>query len=486
MATKQSGQTLPLVALMMVCIMGVAALAVDGSNAYSQQRRMQADLDMAVKVAADDLPTTGTAQTDATNLLTDRGYTNPGITINVPPQTAPYMQKSCPPSIPEPCYAEGFLTQNVRSFFAGVLGRQSLKISVHAVAEKGGHTWQPPQLLALSPTGASNGGCGVLAQGGAGVSGVLKANVHSDSQSCVKSGSIYAAGSVTSDITTAANNGYPITGTVNGSSGNGTGTFMPNPYNPGWTVPPTSTLLLPGFPKTCNTAGGCSYCKNYTVNNGDTYYAPAFPTGVVMPSGFQTSHGNYDFLPYCDDPATGKATGGIYLFKNDLKLSSTSSQNAPVVKVYDSTFVFDYSSGAKIDVTGGALKMWGPGTCFNSYTSNGNTDFCNPVTATSNIAVTSPFSGTFGSIAIWQYMNPPAPCSNPVSGQLGGNATGTIFGIVDLACTDITVTGNSSNSSWISGALVAWDITIAGSGSGIVTQNPVDASGLPSGAVLVQ
>src|SRR5919202_2147626 len=185
MATKQSDQTLPLVALMMVCIMGVAALAVDGSNAYSQQRRMQADLDMAVKVAANDLPNTGKAQTEATQLLTDRGYTNSGITINVPPQTAPYMQKPCPSDVPPPCYAEGFLTQNVRSFFAGVLGRQSMKISVHAVAEKGGNTWQPPQLLALSPDGASNGGCGVVAQGANGVWRALTAHAHSNSELCL-------------------------------------------------------------------------------------------------------------------------------------------------------------------------------------------------------------------------------------------------------------------------------------------------------------
>src|SRR5919199_5400926 len=245
MATKQSGQTLPLVALMMVCIMGVAALAVDGSNAYSQQRRMQADLDMAVKVAADDLPDTGKAQTDATQLLTDRGYTNSGITINVPPQTAPYMQKPCPSDVPPPCYAEGFLTQNVRSFFAGVLGRQTLKISVHAVAEKGGNTWQPPNLLALSPDGSTNGGCGVLAQGGAGVSGELNASVHSNSQTCVKSGTIFADGEVFSDITTSSSNGYPIPSMANGTSGNGTGTFMDNPYNPGWNPIPWPSTTTP-------------------------------------------------------------------------------------------------------------------------------------------------------------------------------------------------------------------------------------------------
>jgi Putative Flp pilus-assembly TadE/G-like len=468
MAAKQSGQTLPLVALMMVGFLGIAALVVDGSNAYSQQRRMQADLDMAVKVAAANLPEISAAQTKATDLLVQRGYTNPGITINVPPQTAPYMQKSCPLSMPQPCYAEGFLTQNVRSFFAGVLGRQSMKISVHAVAETGGNTWQPPQLLALSPTGASNGGCGVLAQGGAGVSGELDASVHSNSQSCVKSGTIFADGEVVSDITTAASNGNPIPSIVNGTSGNGTGTFMPNPYDPGWTVP--GTLWLPAINgKTCPKSGSSctSSCSDkypyHSIAPGDTYYQPG-PTGIaVMSNGFQSSNGNYRFLPYCDD--NGNPTFGVYLFKGNFKLSSTSSQNAPVVNVYDSTFVFDYSSGARIDVTGGSLNM-------DVAAMGGSLDS------------TSPFSKTFGGIAIWQVS--PVPCNNPINSQLGGNATGTIEGIVDLQCTDITVTGNSTNHSWISGALVAWDITVAGSGLGIVTQNRAVAPPLPRGSVLVQ
>jgi hypothetical protein len=195
-----------------------------------------------------------------------------------------------------------------------------------------------------------------------------------------------------------------------------------------------------------------------------------------MSNGFQSSNGHYHFLPYCDD--SGKATFGVYLFKDNLKLSSTSAQNAPVVNVYDSTFVFDYSSGAKIDVTGGSLNMWGPGLYTGSDGSNITSPFCGGVCGA---------DGSFGSIAIWQWLgNPPVPCNNPISSQLGGNATGAIQGIVDLPCTDITVTGNSTNEYWISGALVAWDITIAGSGNGVVTQNRVAARDLPSGAVLVQ
>src|SRR2546423_6321656 len=262
MTTKSSGQVLPIVALLMVCFIGLAALAIDGSNTFSQQRRMQADLDMAVTFAAADLlkqPITSTVQSEAVKLLVQRGYTNtsPGIiTINVPPLTAPYMQAACPSPLPRPCYVEGFLTQNVRSFFAGVLGLKSLKISVHAVAETGGNTWQPPTLLALSPDGASNGGCGFAAQGGAGVSGILDARVPSNSQTCVKSGSLYATGEVVSDIKTTVSNGNPITSTVNVTSGNGTGTFMPNPYNPDW-----KTSTLPASPAPAPLVDGTK-CNN--------------------------------------------------------------------------------------------------------------------------------------------------------------------------------------------------------------------------------
>src|SRR5438046_1999401 len=48
----QQGQILPLVSLMMVVILAIAAFAIDGSNIYSQHRKLQADLDVAVKEAA--------------------------------------------------------------------------------------------------------------------------------------------------------------------------------------------------------------------------------------------------------------------------------------------------------------------------------------------------------------------------------------------------------------------------------------------------
>jgi hypothetical protein len=452
---------------MLFCIVGMVALVIDGSSIYSQQRRMQADLDMAVKVSADELPNTSTAQTDGTNLLVQRGYSNPGITINVPPQTAPYNQKACQQSVPQPCYAEGFLTQNVRSFFAGVLGLQRMKISVHAVAEHGGNTWQPPTLLALDPDAST---CGVSAQGTA--SGVLDANVHSNSQTCRgKSDSMFATGEVVSDVPTSGSSNYPITSTANGDSGNGTGTFMPNPYNPNWLVP--SAMSSPN-PNTCNGPAPCSVC-GYTIAPGDTYYQPDSNSGVyLMSNTFQTQHGTTDFLPYCD-PTTGKPTFGIYLFNGNFKMTvSPGNPTPPVVNVYDSTFVFNYSAQAALLMQGGSLNMWGP--CVDTTV---------PCSLQANS--TNPFYGSFGSIVIWQ-VGTPTPCNNPINSTLQGGASGTIEGIVDLPCMITTVTGNSSNPGWINGGLVAWAININGGGSGIVTQscNLYCLPRLPRGSVLVQ
>jgi Flp pilus assembly protein TadG len=41
-----------MVALLMVVIVGMAAFAIDGSNMHSQHRRLQADLDVALKSGA--------------------------------------------------------------------------------------------------------------------------------------------------------------------------------------------------------------------------------------------------------------------------------------------------------------------------------------------------------------------------------------------------------------------------------------------------
>jgi hypothetical protein len=70
--------------------------------------------------------------------------------------------------------------------------------------------------------------------------------------------------------------------------------------------------------------------------------------------------------------------------------------------------------------------------------------------------------------------------------ELNGSATSHISGIVDAACADLIVTGNSTNTSpFVDGAIVGWDVTVSGNGTAVVDYNP---SGLPPdrGSVLVE
>src|SRR5437764_4892277 len=83
----QSGQILPIVALLMVVIIAMAAFAIDGSNVYSQHRRWQADLDVATKDAAAQLNSgttyTATLQQAMSRLtltLAQDGYPNGSTT----------------------------------------------------------------------------------------------------------------------------------------------------------------------------------------------------------------------------------------------------------------------------------------------------------------------------------------------------------------------------------------------------------------------
>ena len=69
-----SGQILPAVALFLTALLGVCALAIDGSNMYSQRRRLQADLDVAIKVAAARMYNTSLASSVYTYTVAQAAY----------------------------------------------------------------------------------------------------------------------------------------------------------------------------------------------------------------------------------------------------------------------------------------------------------------------------------------------------------------------------------------------------------------------------
>src|SRR5207253_6194306 len=77
-ARKQAGQAIVLIALMLTVLIGMAAIAIDGSRAYALRRDMQAAVDSASLAAGDKLQQTGSwsaAETAATNIFGDRKST---------------------------------------------------------------------------------------------------------------------------------------------------------------------------------------------------------------------------------------------------------------------------------------------------------------------------------------------------------------------------------------------------------------------------
>src|SRR6266550_4299815 len=96
----EAGQVLPLLALALIALAGFAALALDGGNLYTEQRRAQAAADNAVMAAAfqqmNGITNTVNLSNAAFNNATQNGYTNGAHTTVVfhwPPVDGPYTGK---------------------------------------------------------------------------------------------------------------------------------------------------------------------------------------------------------------------------------------------------------------------------------------------------------------------------------------------------------------------------------------------------------
>src|SRR5438105_11557775 len=94
-AGKQAGQAIVLIALMLTVLIGMAAIAIDGSRAYALRRDRQAAADSASLAAGDKLQQTGSwsaAETAATNIFGSnlRLYAAPSCTGYGTPGASPW------------------------------------------------------------------------------------------------------------------------------------------------------------------------------------------------------------------------------------------------------------------------------------------------------------------------------------------------------------------------------------------------------------
>src|ERR1700674_4854191 len=96
----QRGQAIVLVAIMLAVVVGMAALAIDGSRAYATRRDLQVAVDAAALAAGDKLQQTGSytlAEQAATNSfgMNLRLYSAPSSCAYISPGVTPVVTVTC-------------------------------------------------------------------------------------------------------------------------------------------------------------------------------------------------------------------------------------------------------------------------------------------------------------------------------------------------------------------------------------------------------
>lgn len=482
---------MPLVALMMVALIGMAGFAIDGSNLYSQHRRLQADLDVAVRVAAAQLYThdpasptyTATvtqAMTTAAHLLAQDGYPNTLTSMtSAALQPGPGGVGACSlrdttagiwfctpadtsgsPFYGNTAYLEGHLSRDVPSFFGIGIGRR--RINVRAVAGQGGH-YQPYAIIGLAPDI-----CSIDVQDPA-TTVVITGSTMADGYSCRHQNATPPSVEVTG-VASAAITGTPATPgsrvQFTGQQGAFLGQPAPDPFTPisVTTAAAAISVCATGCTYTDFTGSRLAGCSSgfyalYGISGSTpqptaTYYFPpdnGTTPGAVMPT--VSGHGAYYFLPHCDGSPgvyylSASSCGGV-----DLNLSGNSS-----------TSVISFNSVLVLNDCDTLLSDAGQ----------------------ASLSLSAPTSGPYQGIAVSAHTADPAPpCPNGVqSFELRGKSTNTITGAIDVPCANINIGGDSGSIS-IAGTVVGYSIDTQGHGTIAIQYDP---SNTPAkyGSVLVE
>lgn len=482
-----------MVALLMVVIIGMAGFAIDGSNIYSQHRKLQADLDVAVKVAASamwDFQPSDASYTDtmkaaivaAAQILADDGYANTltyttsasiqpiggsyqngfcgsstvghtSLVLCNPPQSGPFQGS------PHFDYVEGTLSGDVGGYFGGAIGLGSLHVSVRAVAWHGGYH-EPYALIGLDPI---SNACSISGGGG---TLTVDGSLVGDAVTC---------GGTNPDVTGHSDEvGSGNSGQIVGQSGtNQNVPMVTDPFTPTGDITPTEPVTtVPDveavIPPQCYNEV-MHYIPSITLSMLTANSLPAdthfyFPptdgaAGIVPLSGpVGGNAGTNEFLPLCDGTDTGQP--GVYYFTGGIL-----TPGKVYINSFNSIFIFDSSSSELFHDTGQAV--W---------------------------ALSAPTSGPYAGIALSQTRTgtePPCPAgSSNYSNTNSIDFTGTgknggfsAVGAVDVPCTDVYAAGDSNVT--ISGELVAWDVQTNGHTNVSITYDPASAPA-DKGSVLVE
>jgi Flp pilus assembly protein TadG len=135
-ARGERGQIVAVVVLALVCLLGIAAFAIDVGYAYYAKRQLQSATDAAALAGAQDLPTAATAITTATSYAaanTPGNLSNLSFTYQTKCTTTSVIATGCNAAVnPNALVVTG--TASTDTWFAKVFGIDHFDVSAHANA----------------------------------------------------------------------------------------------------------------------------------------------------------------------------------------------------------------------------------------------------------------------------------------------------------------------------------------------------------------
>ena len=430
---QRSGSVAPLVAVLMVPLMGILAIALDGSLLMATRRKAQSAANASALAGAVDLfnnypqnhgyDTGGTAKKSALTTAKANGFNNDGqtntVTVNVNANansTVKYSQGQFAGKALPQNYIEVVISVNQEPFFSAIWGAGTLQVPGHAVA-RAKYSAASPGILVLDPHGNQSfdvTGNGMILTGSSSIV------VDSDSSQAAK---------VTGNGDAEAANFY-ITGKNPGYAATGSGQFVgtvstgvPSTPDPLATLPEPSAPALPTAGYTIHNGQQVPF----TVTNQGVNYSGSDP--LVLYAGLYnglsvTGSGSLTMLP---DPNTGYST--FYLQNQGFSATGQGSVTATGVMIY----------------------------------SDGSQDIS--ITGQGSVTMTPPSSGTYAGMMLFMERS----ASKNVN--ITGNGSMDIQGTFYTAHAKTSITGNGGLNGQgnpldtIGAQFITYDLSVTGNGS---------------------
>ncbi|MBN2387693.1 MAG: hypothetical protein JXB85_11800 [Anaerolineales bacterium] len=208
---RERGQSLILIVFAIVGLIGLTALAVDGGNAFSERRHAQNAADSTALSAALARVHEQDWMTAARNMAVSNGYGNDGVhdtvVVNNPPVAADCRPDDTPSIyVGNDEYIQVIIEANVETYFAPVVGVDSLHVCVEAIARaRPPHT--EPMFFGNAMVGLAPHECRAVEISGDSASVLIDGGLFVNSDSTCPSGALNQGGSSTFDAPSVCVNG---------------------------------------------------------------------------------------------------------------------------------------------------------------------------------------------------------------------------------------------------------------------------------------